>query len=156
AYLDRRSIRFLDKEIFTDVTSGERHEVDVAALARFRGQDSCFIVHIETQGQKQKRFEERMFDYFARLWMKFRLPIYPIAIFSHDSPVLEPDTFQIVFPDLEVMLSFSGHSTPAAELERFRTAAQSRGCGLDGKMGFKPSERVQVKLECLRLLATFK
>ena len=78
AYLDRRSIRFLDKEIFTDVTSRERHEVDVAALARFRGQDSCFVVHIETQGQKQKRFEQRMFGYFARLWMKFRLPIYPM------------------------------------------------------------------------------
>src|SRR5690349_11065082 len=29
AYLDAASIEFLDKEIFTDVTAGEKHEVDL-------------------------------------------------------------------------------------------------------------------------------
>ena len=57
-YLDKRSISFLDKEIFTDVTSGQTHEVDVIARARFRGQDSCFLVHVENQAQKQTGFNE--------------------------------------------------------------------------------------------------
>lgn len=30
-YLDRNSITFLDKEIFTDVTEGDRHESDLMA-----------------------------------------------------------------------------------------------------------------------------
>ncbi len=32
AYLDRESITFMDKEIFTDVTAGERYEADLLAL----------------------------------------------------------------------------------------------------------------------------
>ena len=47
AYLDRHSLVFLDKEIFTDVTSGQRHEADLIARAKFRGQDSFFLVHVE-------------------------------------------------------------------------------------------------------------
>src|SRR5437667_10170422 len=70
AYLDKRSLTFLDKEIFTDVTSGERHEVDIVAQARFKEQKSCFLVHVENQGQKQKDFNSRMFDYFAILHKK--------------------------------------------------------------------------------------
>lgn len=37
AWLDVDSVRFLDKEIFTDVTDGESHEADLVAMARFRG-----------------------------------------------------------------------------------------------------------------------
>ena len=36
-YLDADSVTFLDKEIFTDVTAGERLEADLVARARFRG-----------------------------------------------------------------------------------------------------------------------
>src|SRR5881296_1733515 len=81
AYLDKKSLVFLDKEIFTDVTSGEKHEVDVVARAKFRGRDSCFLVHLENQAQQQADFNSRMFDYFARLHRKYRLPVYPIALF---------------------------------------------------------------------------
>ena len=35
-YLDRESISFLDKELFTDVTSGESHEADLLVKGRFR------------------------------------------------------------------------------------------------------------------------
>ncbi|HXJ60438.1 MAG TPA: hypothetical protein VNU68_27650, partial [Verrucomicrobiae bacterium] len=45
AELDPATISFLDKELFTDVSSGERHEVDLLARARFRGQDSFFLIH---------------------------------------------------------------------------------------------------------------
>src|SRR3989442_1042299 len=39
-YLEHDSLEFLDKELFTDVTSGERHEADVVVRARFRGEDA--------------------------------------------------------------------------------------------------------------------
>jgi hypothetical protein len=47
AHLERDSIEFLDKEIFTDLTSGERHEVDLLARARLRGEEAFFIIHVE-------------------------------------------------------------------------------------------------------------
>ncbi len=36
-YLERDSIFFLNQEVFTDVTSGERREVDLLAQVKFRG-----------------------------------------------------------------------------------------------------------------------
>jgi len=39
-YLDRGSLEFLDKEVFTDVTSGERHQMDLVAKVRYRDRPS--------------------------------------------------------------------------------------------------------------------
>jgi predicted transposase/invertase (TIGR01784 family) len=69
-YLDGDSVEFLDKEVFTDVTEGERHEVDLLVKARFRDQPSFFWIHVETQAQPQAEFARRMFSYFARLHEK--------------------------------------------------------------------------------------
>ncbi|MCA9162234.1 MAG: hypothetical protein KDA62_04615, partial [Planctomycetales bacterium] len=81
-YLDRDSVTFLDKELFTDVTQGDRHEVDLVAKARFRGQELCFLIHVETQAQPVANFPRRMFNYFARLHELHDLPVYPIAVLS--------------------------------------------------------------------------
>ena len=64
-YLDADSLEFLDKEVFTDVTHGERHEVDLVAKARFRGRPLGFLIHVEAQARKQNIFPQRMFTYFA-------------------------------------------------------------------------------------------
>src|SRR5206468_1060686 len=41
ALMDRDGLQFLDKEIFTDIASGDRHEVDLLVKARFRGLGEC-------------------------------------------------------------------------------------------------------------------
>ena len=86
AKLDPDSIEFLDKELFTDVTQGDRHEADLVVRARFRGQALCFLIHVEAQAQPQADFARRMFGYFALLHQKYNLPVYPIAVFSYDLP----------------------------------------------------------------------
>src|SRR5436190_17951665 len=80
AYLDRGSIEFLDKEVFTDVSAGDSHEVDVLAKTRFKEQETFFLIHVETQAAAQERFPKRMFRYFARLDEEHNLPVYPIAL----------------------------------------------------------------------------
>jgi hypothetical protein len=85
-YLDPGSVEFLDKEVFTDVTQGERHEVDLVARARFRGQPLGFLIHIEAQARQQAVFGQRMFTSFARFHEKYGLPVYPIAVFSYQLP----------------------------------------------------------------------
>ena len=52
-YLDADSVGFLDKEVFTDVTHGERHEADLVAKARFRGKPLGFLIHVEAQARQQ-------------------------------------------------------------------------------------------------------
>jgi hypothetical protein len=82
AYLDIGSITFLDKEVFTDVTQGERHEADLVVRAMFREQPLFFLIHVEAQARPEAGFPRRMFGYFAHLHEKYDLPVYPIAVFS--------------------------------------------------------------------------
>lgn len=85
-YLDPNRVTFLNLEVFTDVTSGERYETDILAQVKFRQQDSYFLIHVEHQSSSEANFNRRMFRYFARLHEKYVLPIYPIVIFSYDRP----------------------------------------------------------------------
>ena len=98
------SLRLLDKEVWTDVTEGERHEADLVALADVRGEASCFLIHVENQASRHAEFGQRMFHYFARLHERHRMPIYPIAVFSYDKPrKAEPDSYHVVCPPLAVL-----------------------------------------------------
>jgi hypothetical protein len=100
AYLKRDSLEFLDKEVFTDITAGEQYEADLVVKAQFQEQETFFLIHVESQSYPQTDFGQRMFRYFARLSEKFALPVYPIAIFSYDSPrTPQPNTYQVAFPD---------------------------------------------------------
>src|SRR5579862_8960199 len=86
AYLDTTFIEFIDKEVITDVKAREKRAVDLLVKARFRGQDTFFLIHIENQASAKSDFPKRMFRYFARLHAKYDLPIYPVVIFSYDTP----------------------------------------------------------------------
>ena len=104
-YLDQDSLIFLDKEIFTDVTFGEKYESDLIFQAKFKGQDAYFLIHVEAQATNQSQFNQRMFHYFARLHGKFSLPVYPIVIFSYDRPLKPaPQEYCVNFPDLLVLV----------------------------------------------------
>lgn len=107
AHLDRdAAVVPLDKEVFTDVTLGGKHEVDLLMRAKFRGNDAFFLVHVENQSTAQSDFPKRMFRYFARLTEKYDLPVYPVVVFSYDTPTRpEPDRFVVAFPG-ETVLQF--------------------------------------------------
>jgi hypothetical protein len=83
------------------------------------------------------------------------VPIYPIALFSDDSARrVEPDTYRIAFPDLEV-LQFRYRVIQLRHLRwhDFATRRNPVASALLPKMGMERSERPQVLLTSLRLLA---
>lgn len=158
AYLEPNSLTFLDKELFTDVTSGEQYEADLIAKVQFRAQEAFFLIHVENQANAQSDFSQRMFRYFARLYEKFALSVYPIAIFSYNAPQrLEPNFHQVSFPDFDV-LKFNYRIIQLNRLNWRDFIHQSNpvASALMAKMKIAEPERVQVKIECLRLLATLK
>ncbi|HEY9615780.1 MAG TPA: hypothetical protein V6C64_02995 [Microcoleaceae cyanobacterium] len=53
--------------------------------AKVQSQDFFFLIHLDHQAQHQSTFDKRMCRYFARLYEKYDLPIYPIALFSYSS-----------------------------------------------------------------------
>lgn len=155
AYLDRNSVEFLDKEIFTDVTHGERHEADIVAKARFRGKDLGFLIHVEPQARCEQVFGRRMFTYFARLHEKYDMPIYPIALFSYRTPQQpEPSEYRIEFPDLTV-LTFKFRVVQLNRLawRDFLDRTNPIAAALMANMAIAPGEQPRVKLACLRTLA---
>ncbi|MBD2439920.1 DUF4351 domain-containing protein [Nostoc sp. FACHB-110] len=158
AYLERDTITFLDKEVFTDVTAGEKYETDIVVKAKFRGQESCFLIHLEHQAYYQEAFDLRMYRYFARLYEKYGLPVYPIALFSYDRPKkVEQDFHQVAFPN-KVVLQFNYDVIQLNRLN-WREYLQQQNpvaSALMAKMNIAPQERPRVKSECLRLLATLQ
>jgi len=158
AYVEPDSVEFLDKEVFTDVTSGDRHEVDVVAKVRFRGKETCFLIHVEAQASPVEDFGRRMFRYFARLMEKHGLPVYPIVLFSYDAPRRpEPDRYQVVFPDKTVLdFCYTVIQLNRLNWRDFVRQANPVASALMAKMDIAAGERAKVKLECLRLLATLK
>lgn len=156
--LDPGSLEFLDKEVFTDVTLGERHEADLVVRARVRGAETFFLIHVEHQAAPQAEFGRRMFRYFARLFEKHELLVYPVVIFSYDTPQrAEPDRFQVAFRE-RVVLDFHYH---VIQLNRFSWRDYVHqpnpvASALMAKMEIAPADRPHVKLECLRLLATLR
>ncbi|MCC5619634.1 Rpn family recombination-promoting nuclease/putative transposase, partial [Nostoc sp. CHAB 5836] len=102
--IDRNSIQFLPQEVFTDVTSGEKKEIDLLAQCRFQQQDTCFLIHVENQSYTETAFAKRMFKYFGRLHEKYDLAIYPVVIFSFDEPKRpEPQNYRVTFGDFKVL-----------------------------------------------------
>lgn len=157
-YIERGSIVFLDKEVFTDVTSGGRHEADLVVKARFHDRDSFFLVHVEHQARREGDFGRRLFRYFARLYEKHGLPVYPVVVFSYDAPRREePESHRVEFPDKTVLeFNYAVIQLNRLHWRDYLRHANPVASALMAKMAMKPEERPRVKLECLRLLATLR
>jgi len=158
AYLETTSIEFLDKEVFTDVTAGEKHEVDLLVKARFQGEESFFLVHVENQSKRQTDFPKRIFTYFARLHEKYNIPVYPVVLFSYNRPLRQaPNRYQVVFPG-ETVLQFTYRVIQLNRLSwrEYVSTPNPVASALMAKMKITPPDRPKVRLECLRLLATLK
>jgi Domain of unknown function (DUF4351) len=157
-YLDTDSIQFVDKELFTDLLQGEKKILDIVALAKFQQQNYSFLVHIENQSSSVPEFNQRMFRYFCSLFLKYDSPIYPIVVFSYDSPQrLDRSNFVIDFPDGQV-LNFDYKIVQLNRLN-WRDFLQQKNpvaAALMAKMRVDPLERPTVKAQCLRLLVTLK
>ncbi|MGF1567671.1 MAG: DUF4351 domain-containing protein [Nodosilinea sp.] len=157
-YLDPDSLIFLDKEVFTDVTAGQRYEADLLVQARFQAQPSYFLIHIENQATAQTTFSQRMFRYFARLYEKYDYPVYPVVVFSYDQPRTPgASQFTLEFPDLTV-LQFRYRVIQLNQLHwrDFLQQPNPVAAALMAKMQIDPADRPKVKAECLRLLVTLR
>ena len=157
-YLEPDSVTFLDKEVFTDVTAGERYEADLLVQARFQGRSSYFLIHVENQSYNQADFNKRMFRYFARLHEKYNLPIYPVVVFSYEQPQKAAESsYRLQFPDFKV-LEFNYRVIQLNQLNwrDFLNQSNPIASALMAKMQIASKDRPQVKAQCLRLLVTLK
>ena len=151
--IDKNSIQFLPEEILSDVTAGEKKVIDLLVKVRYKQQETFFLIHVEAQSYTQQYFAKRMFKYFARLYEKYDLPIFPVVIFSFDEPVRpEPKTHSVTFTNLEVLkFEFASIQLNRISWRDYLTQQNPVAAALMSKMNISPEQRPQVKAECLRL-----
>jgi hypothetical protein len=151
--LDLTGLRFLKQELFTDVTVGEKHQVDLLAEVGLKGEAGLILIHVENQAYFQPDFAERMYVYFSRIYQTYRRKILPIAVFSYDAPRDEPDGFMVGVPFLEVLhFKFFTVELKKRNWREYIHNNNPAAAALLSKMGYRPEEKVQVKLEFLRML----
>ncbi|SDJ05147.1 Rpn family recombination-promoting nuclease/putative transposase [Natribacillus halophilus] len=152
--IDYVHLKFLDKEMITDVSDREKRYLDIIVETKLRGEDSLIIVHVEPQASYQPNFNDRMFRYFSRLYERHRRRIVPIAVFSYDEKNKEePNSFKMSFPFLDV-LQFNYLTVELNKLnwrEYIRKDNPVAGA-LMSKMGYTKDEKIEVKKEFLRML----
>ena len=155
--LDRRSLVFLDKEMINDTAGRKVLIADLVVKAQFRGSGAFVLIHLEPQGKRQREYAQRLFFYFSRLHEGYRLPVYPIAVFYHDSTAREPECYEVWVRDKRV-LRFDYQVVQLSRMNWRSYVKQPNpvACALMAKMRIKAQDRPHVKLECLRLLATLK
>nr|WP_026287182.1 transposase [Gracilibacillus lacisalsi] len=152
--LDFSSLKPLSDEVFTDLIHGERRRADIVMEGRLKEQDTLIIIHVESQSYEQKNFHERMYHYFSILYNRYRKPIIPIAVFSYDKVRDEQDYFELTFPFLHVLtFHFLKIELKKQDWRSFLRSNNPVAAALLSKMGYKNSEKVQVKKEFLRMLA---
>jgi hypothetical protein len=154
--LDKESITFLPQEILTNVRKGEKKIIDVLVQAKYKNQTTLFIIHIEHQSYIEKDFGERMFLYFADLFKIYGIPILPIVIFSHDSPLtVQPSSFNISAGTKSVM-QFDYQVVQLNQLnwQDFAQIQNPVASALMSKMQIGADERPMVKLISLQLLTS--
>ena len=99
-----------------------------------------------------------MFGYFARLHEKYDLPVYPVALFSYDTPRrAAPDHYHVDFPNFRVVdFAFRAIQLNRLSWRDYLRNANPVASALMTKMRIEPGDRPRVKLEGLRMLATLK
>src|SRR5690625_1846414 len=151
--IDFDKISPLSEEVYTDVLGGDVRKLDIVIETRLKKEDVVIIVHIEPQSYRQTDFNERMYHYFSLLYNKYRKPIIPIAIFSHDD-LWEESQFTIGFDFFDV-LRFN-YRTLHLQKMNWRDYIHSDNpvaAALMSEMGYKKEERIQVKKEFFMMLA---
>ncbi len=156
--IDPESITFLKQEYFVDLVEGEEQVIDLLVEVKQSGIDATFLIHIEPQSTSRSSFPERIFFYFARLHQFHRKRIYPIAIFSYDSPQKEAkSSYGVEFPDFKVLeFKFKSIQLNRLDWPDYLDRSNPVAAALISKMKIDKADRPKVKAECLRLMVTLK
>lgn len=75
----------LDKELLKIQKKseiGKRIADKLIQVCKTNGEKMCIIVHLEVQGSHEKEFSERLFQYYYRIYDRYKMPITTLAILT--------------------------------------------------------------------------
>ena len=141
---------FKDKEIFTDLTGGISLEPDLVAIVKHDGSEAMFLIHVEVQSTKMANFPERMLYYYIWLHLKYKMPVYPIALCSYKSQTKQINTYETFYPQGTSILRFEFRQIQLSQLHWREYAVKPSviAAGLMCTMSFDAVDMVVVELRC--------
>lgn len=153
-YIDFSSVNFLEQEVYLDYKNSRKKEIDILAEVKLNHQDQILLIHTEAQATYEDDFHERMFLYFNYLYAKHRKIIQPIAVLSYNSKKEIPTQFNINTPIQNVIqFNFLQLHLINKNWRKFIKSDNPVAAALLSKMGYTKQERVQVKIEFLRMVS---
>lgn len=154
--IDFHSITPLSEEVHTNLIEGDTRRLDVVIETKLKDTEVVIIVHIEPQSSAQAYFHERTYQYFSLLYNKYRKPIIPIAVLSYEES-WEKNEYTMTFPFFHVLtFNFLTLHLRKQNWRAFIDSNNPAAAALLSKMGYTEKERVQVKIEFLRMMARMK
>ncbi len=91
-----RGYEGLDKElqrIIHDAKAGRRLADKLFKVWLHDGKEAWLLIHIEVQGQREKRFSERMFKYWCRIGEYYQHQVVSLAVLCDDNPHWKPEPY---------------------------------------------------------------
>lgn len=166
SYIDPLSLEFLPQEHFTDIIEGQQRVMDLVARVTLKRRPNepdvgkvSVIINCEHESSSIANFDRRLFFYFAQLYREYLEPVYPIVIYSFDTPKKkkEGNQHQVKLPGLKV-LEFNYLTIQLNQLNwpDFLQQKNPVAAALMAKMKIDPADRAKVKLECLRAIVTLQ
>ena len=102
-----RGYQSLDKElqkITSDAAVGKRLADKLFKVWRADGKEAWLLIHVEVQGQRERKFAERMFKYYHRILDRYDRPVVSLAVLCDERRSWRPDRF--VYNNLGCDLDF--------------------------------------------------
>jgi predicted transposase YdaD len=153
-WMDFSEVEFLQQDLFTDITAGEQHRIDILAKLKLKGGETIILIHVEPQSYYQMDFPERMFIYYSRIYEKYRLPVLPIAVFSYNKQKETPSLFTVRIRNFEsIRFRYMSIHLIRKNWKEYIQSNNPVAAALLSKMGYTKKEKVQVKVEFLRMMA---
>ncbi|MDW8105892.1 MAG: hypothetical protein RMK45_00270, partial [Armatimonadota bacterium] len=122
-----RAPEFLDNELRRLSPRSETGRLYTDRLVKVwlkNGDARAILIHIEAQSQPVAEFEQRIFAYYARIWLELRLDIVCIAVLADKSPTWRPSRYVRELPGTR--LDFQFHSVKLMDIDEAFLQAQAR------------------------------
>lgn len=152
ARLDYQNVTFLDKEVFTDLPEGSRREPDlVARVTTLDGQPELILLHIEVQRHRDRDFPYRMFEYYALLRLRYKIPVFPTVIYlTPGAGGLTQETYtEQLFGSAILTFRYAVVGLPDLSADDYRALENPLGPALSALM--KPSRLGRILQKALSL-----
>jgi hypothetical protein len=92
------------QKITRDAAAGKRLADKLFKVWRANGKEAWLLIHVEVQGQRERKFAERMFKYYHRILDRYDRPVVSLAVLCDEQRSWRPDRF--VYNNLGCNLDF--------------------------------------------------